>query len=92
VLAWLRIADDGSPPVAVISNFTPVARSGYRIGLPHAGRWREILNTDADIYGGSGQGNAGQVTATDQTSHGFDASAEMIVPPLATLYLQWEPD
>jgi 1,4-alpha-glucan branching enzyme len=92
VLAWLRIPDDGSPPVAVISNFTPVARSGYRIGLPHAGRWREILNTDAHSYGGSGQGNTGLVTATDHPSHGFDASAEMIIPPLATLYLQWEPD
>ncbi|MGL5138851.1 MAG: 1,4-alpha-glucan branching protein GlgB, partial [Beijerinckiaceae bacterium] len=46
VLAWLRFADDGSPPVAVVCNFTPVPRASYRIGLPHAGRWREIINTD----------------------------------------------
>ncbi|MGL5136983.1 MAG: alpha amylase C-terminal domain-containing protein, partial [Beijerinckiaceae bacterium] len=64
----------------------------YRIGLPHAGRWREIINTDALDYGGSGQGNGGQVIATDWPSHGFPASADVLVPPLATLHLQWEPD
>jgi 1,4-alpha-glucan branching enzyme len=91
VLAWLRLADDGAPPVLVICNFTPVPRPSYRIGLPHPGRWREILNTDALIYGGSGQGNSGHVTATDQPGHGFMASAEITIPPLATLYLQWDP-
>ena len=92
VLVWLRLSADGSATVAVISNFTPVPRSSYRIGLPHAGRWREILNTDAQIYGGSGQGNAGQVMATDQPSHGFDASVEIVIPPLATVFFQWDPD
>ncbi len=91
VLAWLRFADDGSPPVAVICNFTPVPRHGYRIGLPHAGLWREVMNTDADVYGGSGLGNAGAVMATGQPCHGFAASADLIIPPLASIYLTYEP-
>lgn len=92
VLAWLRLGDEGAPPVAVIANFTPVPRHGYCIGLPHAGRWREILNTDAQDYGGSGQGNGGEVRATADPGHGLPASACIVVPPLATLYLRYEPD
>lgn len=92
VLAWLRFSDDGSPPVAVISNFTPVPRHGYRIGLPHAGRWREILNSDAAIYGGSGLGNRGMVFAEAIPQHGFGASAEIVAPPLATIFLTYESD
>ena len=65
VFAWLRLGGDGAPPVAVVSNFTPVPRDGYRIGLPLPGRWREILNTDAAVYGGSGRGNVGGVDARD---------------------------
>ena len=62
----LRLAAQGAaaqPPVAVISNFTPVPRAGYGLPLPHAGRWREILNTDAAAYGGSSVGNMGGVDA-----------------------------
>ena len=92
VYAWLRFGREGDAPVLVVANFTPVPRSNYRIGLPHAGRWREILNTDAQGYGGSGQGNLGAVTAQDIPSHGLPASAELVLPPLATIYLQWEPD
>jgi len=90
VLAWLRLSDDGAPPVAVVANFTPVPRQGYRIGLPQPGRWREILNTDAVDYGGSGQGNAGMVMAEARPSHGFAASASITVPPLATIYLVFD--
>ena len=60
VFAWLRFAGDGARPVAAIANFTPVPRPGYRIGLPAPGRWREILNTDGAVYGGSNCGNRGQ--------------------------------
>ncbi len=88
VLAWLRFGAPGDAPVAVVCNFTPVARQGYRVGLPSAGKWREIFNSDAREYGGSGQGNLGAVLATDHPSHGFPASAELTLPPLATLYLQ----
>ncbi|MGH7106456.1 MAG: alpha amylase C-terminal domain-containing protein, partial [Acetobacteraceae bacterium] len=88
VFAWLRFGETDDPPVAIICNFTPVPRSFYRIGLPCAGEWREILNSDATDYGGAGLGNMGGVLATDIAAHGLPASAEITVPPLATLYLR----
>jgi len=91
VYAWLRFGADGDAPVAIVCNFTPVPRPDYRIGLPHAGTWREILNTDAITYGGSGRGNFGAVHAEAQPAHGFAASARVHVPPLTTLYFRFEP-
>jgi 1,4-alpha-glucan branching enzyme len=91
VIAWLRFGAAGDPPIAVICNFTPVPRFDYRIGLPHAGRWREILNSDACEYGGSGVGNLGVVMASNAASHGYVASAQPVVPPLACLYLRYDP-
>jgi 1,4-alpha-glucan branching enzyme len=90
VFAWLRFGAAADHPVAVLSNFTPVPRHGYRIGLPAAGSWREIFNSDSPAYGGSGQGNLGRVTARDSPSHGFPASAEVTIPPLATVMFQLE--
>ncbi|MGD1036187.1 MAG: 1,4-alpha-glucan branching protein GlgB [Roseiarcus sp.] len=90
VLAFLRMGGEGDPPVAVVSNFTPVARRNYRIGLPHAGRWREALNTDAQLYGGSNVGNLGAVVAEALPSREFEASAALTLPPLATVFLQYE--
>ncbi len=87
VLAWLRFGGDGAPPVVAIANFTPVPREGYRIGLPLPGRWREILNTDAAAYGGSGRGNAGGVDAQPGESHGYPCNARVSLPPLGTLWL-----
>lgn len=92
VFAWLRWGPHGSQPIAVISNFTPVPRHGYRIGLPYAGRWREILNTDACTYGGSSVGNNGSTRAGNHPSHGFPASAEITIPPLAAIYLEFDPE
>jgi 1,4-alpha-glucan branching enzyme len=89
VLAWLRSAP-GAADVAVICNFTPVPRPAYRIGLPQAGRWREALNSNAEPYGGGGMGNFGAVTAEAVPSHGFPASAVLVIPPLATIYLVFE--
>jgi len=86
VIAWARYGAAGDPPVVMVTNFTPEPRLSYRIGLPQPGRWREILNTDAEIYGGSGMGNLGAVEALDAPSHGLPASAELTLPPLATLY------
>jgi 1,4-alpha-glucan branching enzyme len=88
VFAWLRKAP-GAPPVAVVSNFTPVPREDYRLPLPHAGRWREIVNTDAADYGGSGKGNGGAVEAKQE---GGGAVATLLLPPLATLMLEFEPE
>jgi 1,4-alpha-glucan branching enzyme len=92
IIAWLRYGGPGDRPVAAITNFTPVPRQGYRIGLPSAGRWREILNSDASIYGGSGLGNLGAITARNEPAHGLPASAEILLPPLATMFLEFDPD
>ncbi|MCS0496367.1 1,4-alpha-glucan branching protein GlgB [Ancylobacter sp. MQZ15Z-1] len=91
VFAWARFGREGDPPVVMVANFTPVPRPFYRIGLPRTGLWREILNTDAGDYGGSGVGNLGGVVAVEQGAHGMPASAEIVLPPLATLYFRWEP-
>jgi 1,4-alpha-glucan branching enzyme len=88
VLAWLRSGGPADPPVLVVCNFTPVPRTGYRIGLPREGDWTEVLNTASVAYGGSGMGNLGRVSAVAVPAHGFAASAELTLPPLATLYLR----
>ncbi len=90
VFAFLRYGEDRARPVLVVANFTPVPRHAYRLGLPSAGRWREILNSDAGIYGGSGVGNLGAIHARAEGFAGFPASADIEVPPLATLF--FEPD
>jgi 1,4-alpha-glucan branching enzyme len=84
VYAFLRSGREGAP-VLVVCNLTPVPREGYRIGVPFGGWWREILNTDASEYGGSGVGNAGGVDAQGEGSHGQPASLVLTLPPLATL-------
>ncbi|MGI8752036.1 MAG: 1,4-alpha-glucan branching protein GlgB [Acidimicrobiales bacterium] len=73
--------------VACIANLTPVPHHGYRVGLPRAGEWDELLNTDASEWGGSGLGNGGRVTATNGSWHGQPASAELVLPPLGVLWL-----
>ena len=87
VFAWARFAAEGACAVIAAANFTPVPRTNYRMGLPHGGRWREILNTDASAYGGSNVGNAGGVTAEAVPSHGCPYSAVVTLPPLGTLWL-----
>jgi 1,4-alpha-glucan branching enzyme len=87
VFAWQRVAPEANP-VVVVANFTPVLRPGYVVPLPRAGRWREILNTDATVYGGSGTGNLGGVDAVEG-AQGIGAS--LTLPPLATVWLEWEP-
>jgi 1,4-alpha-glucan branching enzyme len=88
VFAYLRFGDDGDAPVLVVCNFTPVPRDAYRLGVPHAGVWREVLNTDAETYGGSNMGNAGEVSAEAVASHGLPASLSLVLPPLATIILE----
>ncbi len=91
VFAWARHSGEGGAIVAVVSNFTPVPRENYVLPLPKEGFWREILNSDASLYGGSGMGNLGGVTATAEPSHGKPARATITLPPLATLYFLREP-
>jgi len=85
VFAWLRKAP-GEKPIAVVTNFTPVYRENYAVPLPAEGRWREILNTDAEIYGGSGKGNGGAVEARKHANGRI--AAAITLPPLATLMLE----
>jgi 1,4-alpha-glucan branching enzyme len=80
----------GSPGprvVACVANFSGSPHYDYRIGLPVAGRWREVINTDAAAYGGSGVGNLGAIEAVDEPGHGRPASATITLPPLAVLLL-----
>ena len=86
VFSFLRTGADGSV-VACIANFSAVPHEGYRVGLPAAGTWAEVLNTDAEVYAGSGVGNMGAVETVAQQWHGQPASATVRVPPLATLWL-----
>ncbi len=86
VFSFLRFGEDGSA-VACISNFAGHPHEGYRLGLPWAGTWREVLNSDAEGYYGSGVGNGGAVEASDEGWHGQPASALLRVPPLGTVWL-----
>jgi 1,4-alpha-glucan branching enzyme len=86
VYAWARHSGEGHAPVVAVANFTPIVRHDYVLPLPKAGRWTEILNSDARHYGGSGQGNMGAIEANNGPSHGKPASARITLPPLATSY------
>ncbi len=85
VLTYLRWDEARSTPVLVACNFTPVPRQAYRIGVPRAGFWRELLNTDAAIYGGSGLGNLGGLATQDIPCHGRAHSLLVQLPPLAAV-------
>jgi len=86
VISYLRRG--GGEVIAVIANLTPVVRHGYRIGLPSAGPWEEVLNTDSAHYGGSNVGNLGVIHAEPSSWHGQPASTHLTLPPLATLILR----
>jgi 1,4-alpha-glucan branching enzyme len=87
VISLVRRSRDGTPIVGVF-NFTPVVRHGYRIGVPDPGVYRELLNTDAEPYGGGNVGNAGQLQADPLPQHGFPSSLSLTLPPLAGLILK----
>ncbi len=91
VFAWARFGEEQDAPVVVVCNLTPEPRHHYRIGLPRPGRWRQVLNSDAIGYGGSGLGNPDVVEAVAAESHGLPASADLLLPPLSALFLLWEP-
>ena len=91
VIAFARRGEDEGDAVIVISNFTPVPRGDYRIGVPLPGFYREALNTDAATYGGSNLGNLGGVEAVPRQSHGQPYSLRLMLPPLATVILEHVP-
>ena len=91
VLSFVRESGDGSAPTLVVCNFTPVPRYDYGVGVPWRGYWREVLNSDAREYGGSGCGNYGGVYASDWGSHGFPHSLRITVPPLGAVFFKPNP-
>jgi 1,4-alpha-glucan branching enzyme len=88
-LAFLRQSSDGAP-LLIVFNFTPVPRHNYRVGVPQGGRWRELLNSDAEAYGGSGMGNQGAVEAQPMPYEDFHNSLSLTLPPLAVLVFKPE--
>jgi 1,4-alpha-glucan branching enzyme len=87
VLAYARFSADAARVLVVLVNFSPVVRHHWRVPLPRGGRWREVLNTDAAEYGGSGVGNSGGADAVEEPLHGRPFSAGVTLPPLATVWL-----
>jgi 1,4-alpha-glucan branching enzyme len=88
VISLLRKSKDGESPVLVVCNFTPVPRVGYMVGVPEAGYWKELLNSDGREYGGSGMGNMGGTEAIAEKTHGRPYSLRLTLPPLGALFLR----
>jgi 1,4-alpha-glucan branching enzyme len=88
VLAFIRRGRDPEAALVCISNFTPVVRHDYRVGVPPAKGYRELLNTDATAYGGSGVANTKKLDVTECATHGRAQSVVLTLPPLATVILQ----
>ena len=88
VVSIVRHASNPEDFVVMLFNFTPVPRDGYRIGVPGAGWYAEILNSDAALYGGSNVGNGGGVRSEPVAAHGFDQSIRLTLPPLGCLMLK----
>jgi 1,4-alpha-glucan branching enzyme len=82
VLSWIRRGSDPGEEAIIVCNFTPTPRYNYRLGAPHGGHWSELLNSDAPLYGGSGQGNLGGVQAAPISYHGRPYMLTITVPPL----------
>lgn len=92
VVTYLRFSSGRRSHIVVACNFTPVVRYGYRVGVPAAGAYREMLNTDSDLYGGSGVGNLGHVITESKPWHGRRHSLLLTLPPLAAVMLEPEID
>ena len=87
-LSFLRLGSEGAPPVLVVCNFTPIPRYNYRVGVPRGGYWREILNSDAHYYGGSGLGNRGGADAVPMPYEEYSHSLTLTLPPLAVTFFK----
>ena len=85
IISFLRRGKTPNDELVVVCNFTPVPREGYRIGVPHDGYWKEVLNSDAKLYGGSGVGNLGGLKAQPEPSHDRPHSLNLTLPPLGCL-------
>ncbi|MBV9191192.1 MAG: 1,4-alpha-glucan branching protein GlgB [Betaproteobacteria bacterium] len=90
VVSFLRQGNESAPPILVVCNFTPVPRENYRLGVPRGGYWKELLNSDAPLYGGSGLGNYGGCEATPMPYNEYSHSLSITVPPLSVLFFKPE--
>lgn len=90
-LSYARFGGPSDPPVVIVANFTPVPREGYRVAVPRGGFWRELLNSDADVYGGSGIGNYGGLSADPVPLRDEQHSIVITVPPLGIVLFAAEP-
>ncbi len=87
-IAFLRRGNAGDAPVVVVCNFTPVTREGFQVGVPEAGFWEEVLNTDAAVYGGDNRGNLGGCTTENSPADGQAQSIRLTLPPLSVVVLR----
>jgi 1,4-alpha-glucan branching enzyme len=90
IISFIRKGKNTEDIILVVCNFTPIPRYNYRVGVPRGGFWREVLNSDASIYGGSGHGNVGGVEATPIPCFGRYYSLSLILPPLGVLFFKSE--
>ena len=90
VFAFCRFSKEKAQTIICVFNFTPIPRSGYTVGVPHAGKYKEIINSDANIYGGTNVGNAGVVTTKNEPMHGHAQSLDLTLPPLGLVFLRYE--
>ncbi|WP_092930617.1 1,4-alpha-glucan branching protein GlgB [Rhizobium sp. 9140] len=88
IFGMLRISEDRASMILAVSNMTPVPRQGYRIGVPSEGRWEEVFNSDAGVYGGSNLGNV-EAWTEHHPAHGKPQSLSLTLPPLSTILLRW---
>ncbi len=88
VISFMRRGSNPDDIFLIVCNFTPVPRYSYRIGVPKRGLWKEMLNSDADFYGGSGQGNAGGARTARIPCHGQPYSLSLVLPPLGILFFK----
>jgi 1,4-alpha-glucan branching enzyme len=91
VIAFLRRGKAANDLALVVCNFTPVPRHDYRLGVPVSGGWREIVNSDSSLYGGSNLGNGGFVASEPVPVNGREHSLRLVLPPLATLIFSFQP-
>lgn len=90
IFSYMRFAEDSAEVIVVLLNFTPVPRQGYRIGVPEAGYYKELLNSDSAVYGGGNIGNMGGLNTTDTQSHGYQQSLTVNIPPFGIVILKYQ--
>ncbi len=89
VISYLRLDETEKTMFAVVGHFTPVMRGNFRIGVPRAGWWKEVLNTNSEYYGGSGAGNEGGRMAEEIPCNGYTHSLNLTIPPMSTMMFKW---